>query len=271
MTASDDGRPPAALTAPEPLDPRWLGLEDKVAWVTGASRGLGRALAIGLAAAGAQVLLSARDEGALEDAADEIRRAGGSAHVIAGSVADEGDVGAAVERARALWGRLDVLINNAGISPVLKRAEQLERHEWQSIVDTNLSGAFECCTQAIELMGPGGSIVNVSSVHGVSGFQRMAAYAASKGGLEALTRTLAVEWAERGVRVNAIAPGYLETDMTTGMRDHPKWSRALLERVPLGRFGTTEDIVPAALFLTSPLAGYITGTTLFVDGGWTAQ
>ncbi|MDO8212605.1 SDR family NAD(P)-dependent oxidoreductase [Conexibacter sp. CPCC 206217] len=259
----------AALLAQPPV----MRLDGKVAWVTGASRGLGRSLAYALAGAGAEVLLSARSQEPLEQTAAAIRAHGGVAHALGGSVADAADVERAAALVRETWGRLDVLINNAAISPTFKRSEEVGEREWRDVLETNLSGAFHCCQAAAPLMDAagGGSIVNVSSVHGRVAHERLIAYAASKGGLEMVTRTLAIEWARRGIRVNSVAPGYLETEMTAALRNHERWSEKLLARVPLGRFGTTSEVAAAALFLASEAASYVTGTTLFIDGGWTAQ
>jgi NAD(P)-dependent dehydrogenase (short-subunit alcohol dehydrogenase family) len=252
--------------------PPTLRLDGKVAWVTGASRGLGRALAFALAGAGAEVLLMARGEAALAEVQGTIREAGGIAHTVCGSVADRADVDAAIAALRERWGRLDVLVNNAGISPSFSRAELVDDDEFRAVLDVNLAGAFGCCKAALPLLeASGGSIVNVSSVHGTAAHERLVAYAASKGGLEMLTRTLAVEWAPRGVRVNAIAPGYLNTDMTTWLRGHGHWGTGLLARIPMGRFGDPSEIVAAVLFLAGPASSYITGATLFADGGWTAR
>jgi NAD(P)-dependent dehydrogenase (short-subunit alcohol dehydrogenase family) len=241
--------------------------------VTGASRGLGRAVALGLAAAGAEVLVMARSADSLEELAGIIRAGGGTAHVVPGSVDDAVDTTTAAALAERVWGRLDILVNNAGISPAFRRSEHVEPQEWRRVLDVNLSGAFECCRLAMPLMQAvgGGSIVNVSSVHGHVGHARLAAYASSKGGLELLTRTLAVEWAPQGIRVNAIAPGYLETDMTAGLREHEGRRDDLLRRIPMGRFGSVEEIVPAVVFLAGPGSSYMTGATLLADGGWTAQ
>jgi NAD(P)-dependent dehydrogenase (short-subunit alcohol dehydrogenase family) len=249
-----------------------LRLEGKVAWVTGASRGLGRDLALAFAGAGAKLMLTARSAVPLEDLAREIRDHGGVAEVVVGSVADDATLERSTEVIAERFGQLDILVNNAGISPAFVRSERLAPTDWQEVLNVNLTAPFTCCQRALPLLekAAAGSIVNISSVHGSRAHERLAAYAASKGGLEMVTRTLAVEWADRGIRVNAVAPGYLETDMTAGLREHERWSEALLSRIPMRRFGLTSEVVPAVLFLAGQGASYITGTTLYVDGGWTA-
>jgi NAD(P)-dependent dehydrogenase (short-subunit alcohol dehydrogenase family) len=246
-------------------------LAGRVAWVTGASRGLGRAVALRLAEAGARVALTARDARRLETVRDEIAAAGGHALLAPGSVADVGEVLAAADTISTTWGRLDVLVNNAGISPSMTRSEEVSADEWRQVLDVNLSGAFYCAQAAGRRMTDGGSIVNVSSVHGAVGMPRLAAYSATKGGLEALTRTLALEWADRDIRVNALAPGYVETDMTAGLRANDRWRQRLLDAIPMGRFAREEDLVPAVLYLASAASSYMTGTTMTLDGGWTAR
>jgi NAD(P)-dependent dehydrogenase (short-subunit alcohol dehydrogenase family) len=266
-TGPDPG--PAALLDSPPA----ITLEGKVAWVTGASRGLGRATAFALAGAGAHVAIMARDGAVLEDLAGELKAAGRRVEVIAGSVSDAADVARAIDAIGARWGRLDALVNNAGISPSFTPSEKVDPDEIMDVQSINVRGPVMCSQQALPLLEAGdcGSIVNVTSVHGSVGHERMLSYSASKGALEMVTRTLAVEWAARGVRVNAVAPGYLETDMTQGLRDSSRWRASLLERIPMGRFGRPEDVVGAIAFLASPAARYITGATVFVDGGWTAQ
>lgn len=170
-------------------------------------------------------------------------------------------------------GRLDGLVNNAGISPVLQRAEEISTEQWRAICDVNLTGAFIASSRAgrVMLEQGFGSIVNVSSVHGHVAGERLAAYSASKGGLNMLTRSLAVEWADRGVRVNSVAPSYVETSMTSGLLASDRWPARLLAKVPIGRFAQAEEMSGAVHFLLSPASGYITGTIMDVDGGWSAQ
>ncbi|GAB3026819.1 short-chain dehydrogenase [Nocardioides flavus (ex Wang et al. 2016)] len=247
-------------------------LRNQKIWVTGASRGLGRAIALGFAASGADVALTARSAEAVEGVAGEVRDLGREALVLTGSVSDGLQVRAAVAEMKQQWGRLDALVNCAGVSPVFKKAQYVEDEEWRHVIDVNVTGTFLCAREAGRLMleAGGGAIVNISSIHGQVGMSRMAPYSASKGAVDALSRTLALEWAEHGVRVNALSPGYFETDMTEALREHDKWRAHLLERIPLGRFGVPDELVSAALFLASDASGFMTGSNVVVDGGWTA-
>lgn len=261
------------MTAPPIAAPaEAFSLAGKVAWVTGASKGLGRAMASALAKAGASVAITARTADDLDKLAAELRQDGHRITVLPGSVADSGRMDECAESIMAAHGRLDVLVNNAGISPLFKRSEHITDAEWSLVLDVNLDGAFYCCRAAGRHMleQGSGSIVNISSVHGTTGFGRIAPYAASKGALEALTRVLAVEWADRGVRVNSLAPGYFRTDLSGGLMAS-NWGEKIEHEIPLGRIGEDGELAGAVVFLASDASRYITGSTLFVDGGWTAH
>jgi NAD(P)-dependent dehydrogenase (short-subunit alcohol dehydrogenase family) len=265
VTAADDL---ALLDAPPDLR-----FDGRVVWITGASKGLGRAMAFAFAGAGADLVLSARSAEALAEVATAIREHGGRVDLAPGSVTDAADVAAAVATIREAHGRLDTLVNNAGISPHFRRAEKLTEENLEEVLRTNLLGAFACCRAALPLLEASstGAVVNVSSIHGSRSYRRLLAYAVSKGGLEMMTRVLADEWAERGIRVNSLAPAYIETEMTEGLRAHDGLSADILGRTPLGRFATPAEIAACAMFLASTAASYVTGTTLFADGGWSAR
>lgn len=237
--------------------------------VTGGSRGLGHAIAKAFALAGATVAITGRSSDAVQKAAASL---GDNVHGFACDVADEASHRAFAQQVIDSHGPVDVLVNNAGINPWYRRAEDTSLDEWRSIIDVNLTGVFLGC----QLFGrhmlerASGSIINISSVAAKTGLTRTAAYCAAKGGLEALTRSLAVEWATRGVRVNAVGPGYFETDLTAGLRDNKGIAGPVLGRTPMGRYGKPDELAGACLFLASPQASYITGQSLMVDGGWTA-
>lgn len=239
--------------------------------MTGASGGLGETVSLGLADAGARVALMGRDVRRLEAVAADIDARDSDVLVLPASVTSAAEVAEAAEGVWSTWKRLDVLVNCAGIAPTMSRSE--ERHEdvWCAVFDVNLTGTFLCCREAARrMLDTGGSIVNISSVHGRVGMERLAAYAASKGGVEMLTRVLAAEWADRNVRVNAIAPGYFSMRMTEGLRGSQRWRRRITERVPKRRFALPEELISSVLYLASDASSFVTGTTLYVDGGWTA-
>jgi NAD(P)-dependent dehydrogenase (short-subunit alcohol dehydrogenase family) len=250
--------------------PRLVG---RVAWVTGAGRGLGRAIAVGLANAGAKVALTARSVDELMSLEEEISRVSeGATLVVPGSVVDSGSMREVAEEIVGALGGLDILVNSAGISPAYTRAEDVDDDVWRSIVEVNLSGTFICCREAgRQMLDTGrGSMINVSSVHASSGFGHLAAYSASKGGIEALTRALAVEWAPRGVRVNCVAPGYFATPLSQPLLDNDRLRDAVVGRTPLGRIASPDELVGAVTFLASDESSFVTGAVIAVDGGWTA-
>ncbi len=241
------------------------GLEGRVALVTGASRGIGRAIAHVLAARGAAVVAAARHDHARE-VADAILAAGGRAEAVSIDVTDEAAVEAAVAATVAWGGRIDVLVNNAGIArdQLLLR---MKRDDWDAVLSTNLTAVYTCTQAAIKLMirQRAGRVVNITSVVGQAGNGGQTNYAASKAGLIGFTKALALEVASRGITVNAVAPGLIETDMTRAMTKgaHDEWAG----RIPLKRLGTPEDVASAVAFLASDEASYITGHVLAVNGG----
>jgi len=241
-------------------------LQGKTAFVSGASQGIGRACALVLAKMGARIALAARNEAKLEAVAAEIAAAGGQAKPFLMDVSDEASIRAAAKAATAHFGTVEILVNNAGITrdTLLLR---MKRADWDAVMTTNLTGAF-LLTQALlnpMLRARWGRIINVSSVVGRTGQAGQANYAASKAGLIGFTRSMAREVASRSVTVNAVAPGYIETAMTSVLED--KQREALLSHIPLGRAGTDEEVAHAVAFLASPQAGYITGHVLDINGG----
>jgi NAD(P)-dependent dehydrogenase (short-subunit alcohol dehydrogenase family) len=250
-----------------------FALDDRVAVVTGASRGIGRAVALGLSDAGAVTVLVGRNGDALAAVAAEIESAGGQALPIPADVGIEHEVDAMAAAVVDRFGRIDILVNGAGISPVYRRAEAIDDAAWSDIIDTNLTGTFHVCRTVgrVMLRQRSGAIVNIGSIGGSVGLPRLAAYSASKGGVSALTRVLALEWAASGIRVNAVAPAFIATDLTQGLIDNAELNRSIIDQTPLGRIGRAEEVVGPVLFLASDAASYITGHTLLVDGGWTAR
>jgi gluconate 5-dehydrogenase len=245
----------------------------RVVIVTGGGRGLGAALARGFAEAGAKVVIGDQNGETAQASAAQIGERGGQAIAMGCDITDPRAVQALIDLAQQHFGALDVLVNNAGIN-IPKPVEDLSLDEWNRIVGVNLTGTFICCQAAGALMLAQGSgcIINICSVHGHVGsyVHKAAAYNASKAGVINLTRSLALEWGERGVRVNGISPGALATELMAKRLSDPEYVRKTLERAAIKRIGTPEDIVGAALFLASPAAAWITGHMLAVDGGWLA-
>ncbi|HEY3066674.1 MAG TPA: 3-oxoacyl-ACP reductase family protein [Methylomirabilota bacterium] len=246
-------------------------LRGKVAVVTGASRGLGRAIALAYAAEGADVVVAARSRPDLEETARQAATRGVRTLVVPTDVRRYDEVDALMQEAVARLGRLDVVVNNSGVATVTPFAETTPE-EWQSILDVNLTGVFHGCRAAAShlIAQRSGKIVNIASVMGVVGLPGYALYAASKGGVIALTRTLGVEWARHGVQVNAIAPGWFATDMTHDAFANPRINERLTRDIPTRRIGRPEEIGPLAVYLASAASDFMTGQTLLLDGGHSA-
>jgi len=250
-------------------------LDGKVALVTGASRGIGRALALALGRAGADLALASRTVEALESCAAEARALGVRALTVPLDVADLGAARRAVEQTAAELGRLDVLVNVAGVNR-RKPALEITEEDWDLVVDTNLRSVFFLCQAAGRLMVAqgSGSIVNIGSLTCTITIRKtvgLSPYAASKSGLLGVTRALATEWAPHGVRVNVLSPGYIVTDLTAPLQANAEFDAWVLSRVPMGRWGTPEDLAGACVFLASDASRYVTGQMINVDGGWLAS
>jgi 2-dehydro-3-deoxy-D-gluconate 5-dehydrogenase len=247
-------------------------LNGKNALVTGSHRGLGAAIAVALARAGANVGCHGRDPKP-GPACDEIRAAGHKTFYFSGDLADSKVPAGLIEKTIAEFGSIDILVNNAG---VIRRAPALEypTEFWNELIAVNLTAMFHLSQFAARHMlerGTGGKILNIASLLSFQGGILVPAYAAAKGGVAQLTKALANEWASKGINVNAIAPGYMSTDNTTALRNDPVRGRQILERIPAARWGEPEDIAGAAIFLCSSASDYVHGHVLAVDGGWLAR
>ena len=245
-------------------------LTGRTALVTGASRGLGKALALGLARAGAELALCARDLEALAATRTEARALGVRAEVFAMDVLRPESVREAVDAALRAFGKIDVLVNDAGVN-VRKPTLELAPEEWDLVLDTNLKGYF-LVARAVgaHMVARGqGKVIHVSSIFGAVGMENQLAYACSKGGVVQMTKVMALEWARHGVRVNAIAPTYFETPLVAALRKDPERFRFISERTPMGRWGQPEELEGTVVYLASPASDFVTGQTIYVDGGWT--
>lgn len=252
-----------------------FSLEGKKALVTGGSRGIGRGIALALALQGADVAINYHSNA--EEAnkvVEEIKKMGRNSLAIQADVSNSQSVAQMFEQIRSQWGKLDILANNAGIASSSVSIEQTTEEQWDKVLDTNLKGQFLCAREAVKMMGSGAKIINTASIAsgGVGvGFGRAAGYVASKGGVVGLTEDLATELASKGINVNAVAPGIIETDMTRDFIADPNIQKNFLSHIPKGRFGKPEDVAAAVAFLASDEADYITGAVLYVDGGWLAS
>ncbi len=248
-------------------------LSGKNALVTGASRGIGRAIALGFAQEGADVALASRDAGSLEQLRGEIEALGRRAFVIPTDVMDAGSIAAMAEGAIDQLGSIDVLVNNAGGSSYMGPFTTLRFSGWEKTMRLNVDSIVHAC----QAVGPhmlergSGSIINVASVASLVGTPELAAYGASKAAVLSLTRTLAIEWGGAGVRVNALCPGWTRTALNADLWGDEQISTAMMERVPLGRWADADEMVGPAVFLASDAASYLTGQALVVDGGQTAD
>jgi len=246
-----------------------FSLEGKVAIITGASRGLGKAIALAYGQAGAIVVATARQTELLDEVVAEIKEQGGEALTVKCDMAEDQDIYDLVKTTVDHYGRVDILVNNAGISPYVKFAVEVDREMWEQVLNINLIAQFILSREVGKLMlaQKSGHVINMASAGGLVGMPGQVAYAASKGALIQMTRTLAAEWASSQVTVNAIAPSILATDLTAGFRESEKHSKAVLQKIPMGYFGEPEDAVGAAIYLASDASRYVTGTVMLIDGG----
>jgi len=245
------------------------GLKAKVAIVTGAGQGIGRGIALALAKEGCTVVVSDMHADSARLVVGEVEKMGATAFAITADVSQSTDVTRLFSETMERFGRCDVLVNNAGIFPFIA-FDAMDETAWQKVIDVNLKSVFLCTKEASKVLPSGGRIVTVSSIASIVGFEGLAHYCASKGGVNGFTRALALELAKKGITVNAVAPGAIATPGAGGaMSDEAM--KGLLAGIPAGRQGTPEDIASAVVFLTSEGASYITGQVLVVDGGWTLR
>jgi NAD(P)-dependent dehydrogenase (short-subunit alcohol dehydrogenase family) len=246
-------------------------LTGKVALVTGASKGLGKALAVGLAKAGADLALCARNRDDLEAARAEMVQCGRRIEIFPLDVLDAAKVREATEAVLQAFGRIDILVNNAGIN-IRKPVLDLTEADWDQVLSTNLKGYFLVARAVVPDMikRKKGKVINMASILGTVGLENQLPYASSKGGVIQMTKVMALEWARHNVNVNAIGPTYFETPLVAALRNDPERFRFINERTPMGRWGQPEELEGTVVFLASRASDFITGQTIFVDGGWTA-
>ena len=246
-------------------------LAGKVALITGASRGLGKAMALALAGEGASIALVARDRAALEKTAEEVWRTGSGAQVFQADVTSEEQVLRVEKDVAEAFGRVQILVNNAGIN-IRKHLTEFTLEEWRRVLDASLTSTFLMCRAFVPHMkGTGyGRIINLASIMAHVSIPGRTAYSASKSAILGLTRALSLELAPEGITVNAISPGPFATEMNTALIENPELNAQFVSKIPLGRWGRVEEVGPLAVYLCSPDAGFVTGTDVLIDGGWCA-
>jgi len=246
-------------------------LTKKVAVVTGGSKGFGKAIALGLAEAGADVVVASRTQKDLDLVADEIKKIGRNGLGVATDVTDLRSIRFLADRTMKDFGRIDILVNNAGHGTYIPFL-QVTEEQWDSVISVNLKGYFLCAQVLGSYMykAKSGRIINISSVMGSAPTEYMAHYAASKGGIDAMTKALAIEWAKRGITVNAIAPSFFATDINKVAMEDQTISRVIMDRTPVRRWGQVEELVGLVVYLASDSSRYMTGAIIPLDGGWTA-
>ena len=249
-----------------------MRLQGKVAIVTGSSRGIGLGIAKGFAREGASVVMTSRNLDSLAGPAEEVSKLGGQVLTLRVDVSSVQDVKEMVAKTVERFGRIDILVNNAGM-PMVAPSEELALESWQRTLDTNLTGSFLCAQEVgkVMLRQGSGSIINMASLTSFLGFPMRTAYSVTKSAVLGLTHTLSSEWAPKGIRVNAIAPGWIKTDIMKGLIERGALDEGkLISRTPMGRVGLPEDIAGPAIFLASDDSAFVTGQVLAVDGGWLA-